>query len=155
MTMRSKKWILIADGSKASIYERPSAAEPISAIHHMSSADARLQDRELVSDRQGRNTGNPTTGDGVGGRHGFDPSTEPNRHEEHEFARAVADYLDDMLAKNRFHGIAVVAAPNMLGDLRELMSEGLRAAVTTEIPKDLTQLDEFALEKHLRQHEGI
>lgn len=114
-----------------------------------------LRNRELVSDRQGRNTGEPTTGDGVEGRHGFEPTTAPQRHVEYEFARAVADYLDDELRKNSFHGIAVVAAPNMLGDLRELMSEGLRAAVTIEIPKDLTQLDEFALEKHLRQHEGV
>lgn len=150
MTKRKKIWIVVADGAKASVYQREDQAEPISGVAHLTSSDSRLRDGEIMADKPGRNTGS----EGVG-RHGFEPRTDAHRHEEQEFARTVADYLGSHADKAGVDGIVLIAAPHMLGDLRDLMADGLKHKVTKEVAKDLTHLDEFQLEDHLRQHEGV
>ena len=71
MTKRQKIWIVVADGARASVYQRDGRAEPISSVKHLASSESRLRDREIMADKPGRNTGS----EGVG-RHGFEPRTD-------------------------------------------------------------------------------
>ncbi|HEY0282546.1 MAG TPA: host attachment protein, partial [Rhizomicrobium sp.] len=68
---------------------------------------------------------------------------------KHNFAREVAGMLDAALADRRYDRLVLVAPPRSLGELRELLSERVKASLAHEVPKNLTKLGADALRKKL------
>lgn len=146
-------WILIADGAKARVlaYDRKSRKLSPAFPHEFTGTTA--QSKEIASDRQGRSfdsAGRGQPGDaGAQGRHAMEPRTDPQRHAEHSFARDLAHHLQDAANGGRFDALVLVAAPKTLGDLRELLPATVKKKITAEVDKDLTNLPERDLPKHL------
>lgn len=137
-------WILVADGQRARIVEnggpgnglRPVTPEPL--VH------ADPPSRDLGTDRPGR------VGESVGGaRHAIEPRTDPHRNEKRRFAQDLADRLDRAAAEGAYTRLILVAPPQMLGDLRDVLTARTRALVAAEIDKDLTKADDRDLKEHL------
>jgi protein required for attachment to host cells len=106
---------------------------------------SKLPSREIASDRPGR-----TFDSGGQGRHAKEPPTDPARHAQEEFARDVVRLLDEKRQSRAFKQLIVVAPPQFLGDLRALMPQQLREAVSEEIAKNLSKLSPQELQDHLR-----
>jgi protein required for attachment to host cells len=115
---RNKKrtWLLIADGSRAKVFESAGAHETLNEIDDMALAIHLPKSGDLLADRPGR------TFDSVGaGRHAKENPTDPHRLLKRDFARKVVDELRRAMLGGRFNQIVLVAPPDFLGDPRELL----------------------------------
>lgn len=143
--MREETWVLIADGMRARIlkwegHDRFTAAldqemyDP--AVHGFS--------RDLKSDRPGRSFHT-----GSSARHAVEPRHDPHQQEKHQFARHVAQMIDDAAARNAFDRLILVAPPKTLGDLRAMLGAVAAKRVVGEIHKDLIHTPVHELAGHL------
>ncbi len=150
-------WILIADGAKARVLEHDSRERTLSPAFPHEFFGSTAQSKEIASDRPGRSfdsAGRGQPGDvGTGHhRHAMEPRTDPQRHAEYAFARDLAHHLEHAAAENRFRNLVLVAAPKTLGDLRQILPDTVKKMVVAEVDKDLTNIPERDLPKHLKDY---
>lgn len=137
-------WILVADSSRAKIYEADLTLENVAEVHDMVHSEARLQARELISDLPGRNVSARS-----GSHHNFSPQTSTHQQEVQAFAKEVVQVLDAGRNKQAFTKLALVAAPDFLGHIRNGMPPPLRKMVVHEVDKNVVKQPVPALRKLL------
>jgi protein required for attachment to host cells len=149
-------WILIADGGRARLLEQDRKSRSFKPTSEREFFGSTAQSKEIASDRPGRtfdSAGRGQPGDaGAYGRHAMEPATDPQRHAEYEFARDLSEHLETAANRHRFDHLVLVAAPKILGDLRELLPKTVQGKVVAEINKDLTKIPTRDLGKHLDPH---
>jgi protein required for attachment to host cells len=79
----------------------------------------------------------------------MEPHADAHRELKKKFARQLADALAAELERKSYDHLVIVAPPVALGDLREALSEPVRAKVTGEVPKDLTKTPDPEVAGHL------
>ena len=136
--------IVVADSTRARIFTADSPSSPLNEIETMAHPEGKLHDRDITSDLPGKNSG----GGGSGG-HAYQDETDPKKHELAEFAKRVADYLDDARNANKYSNILVVAAPAFLGELRAQLSSETNEKIVFELDKNLTHHSTEDIRKHL------
>ena len=57
----------------------------------------------------------------------MEPPTDPQRYAKYEFARELAERLEEAVHAHRFERLVLVAAPKTLGDLRELLPDPVKS----------------------------
>lgn len=145
MVRRNLTWILVADGARARVFASAGPGKGITELPDRSFAGSRERTRDLGSDRPGRSF------DSLGlGRHAMAPPTDPHRHAEREFLRAVVDWLIEQDQGGSFDHLVVIAPPRALGELRPFLSKSLTQKLVQEIELDLTRADPDEIEAHLR-----
>lgn len=139
----SSTWIIVADGSRARIFEEASSSD-LHERETLTHPESRMHEQDITSDLPGR------TFDSSGeGRHAMGSKHEPKQHEKQEFAKQVADHLDKARTENRLANLIVIAAPAMLGLLRDAFSAETSKLVSAEVDKDLTQHSVQDIQQHL------
>ena len=146
--------IVVADQAEAHFYD---AEPPDPAFHpagRLSEPRARLHDRDLVSDRPGRQSERaaPATGRrGAVAHHGTEGEGDrrPRRHVAALFARRIAEALALEQRQGRFDRIVLMAEPKFLGMIRQALPPGLEASVAAEVPKDLVHQAEAVVRAHV------
>ena len=103
--------------------------------------------REIMADKPGRSFASA----GGGRRSGYEYASDPVREERRAFVRSVLARLDQHRSNGDFDALTIVAAPRMLGLLRDEISPHLQRLVRQEIDKDLAGLDPPALRAALAQ----
>lgn len=146
MSIKSGTWVLIADGSRARLFATEGPGGALRPALGKELIGTNLPSRDLASDRPGR-----TFDSGGEGRHAMERPTDPKRHAKWSFAHDIADILESERKKNAFEALVVVAAPEVLGDLRSEFGADLRRMVTAEIDKDLTKVPTRDLSDHLEK----
>ena len=122
-------WVLIADGAKARVLaQQKNFAQLKPAFEQEEFTGTRAQSREIASDRPGRSFDS-----GGQGRHAMEPPTDPQRYAKYEFARELAERLEEAVHAHRFDKLVLVAAPKTLGDLRELLPDPVKTKVVADI----------------------
>lgn len=138
-------WVLVADGQRARVFKSNGRGQNfVQALDHEFVGN-RLPSRAIGSDRPGR----VNDSDGMGGRHGMEPPTDPHRHEKRRFARELVTALDAERARKSFENLIIVAPPQTLGDIRAELSDALKDMVSAEVGKDLTKFGPHELPVHL------
>ncbi len=140
----SKRWIVVADSSKARIFNAP-AGEKLEELETLTHPDSRLSDGEMRRDRVGldMNTGSL-------GRHGLEPSSDPKKDEARIFSRIVADVLAKAHGRQKYQQLGIFAAPAFLGLLRDQLSKPVANSLFLEIPKNISTLSPEEIQKHLK-----
>ena len=133
MSRTIRTWVLVADGSRARVYESIGPGSGLREVFHEDAAA--LQTREIVSDRGGRHQ--DATG---GGRHDVGSASDPQRHNEKMFARRICGFLDRQAGEGAFDRLVLTAAPATLGDIRAMLHKTSRALVHAEVDKDYVAL---------------
>lgn len=133
-------WALIADACKANIFQYQGPNNPLKLIHSMEHKNKLT--RDLVSSERGR-----TSGPGNGQRAAMEPTTDPHEHEKAVFARELSQYLEKHV--EGIDRLVVAAAPKFLGELRLKISKRVNARIDGVLDKDLTNIPENELPKHL------
>lgn len=129
---RKTIWALVADGGRARILKDVGRDEMPEEEEFVSDAKP-LGD--IMADQAGR------TFSSVGNRRSaMELHSDPVRDRERAFAAMLAETLDRHGSAGRFDELVVVAAPQMLGDLRAACPGSLRAKITQEVDKNLTGL---------------
>lgn len=130
MLMPKGAWIVVADGEKAMILEN--VGTPVAPRLHLVSRD----EAEAVvgaSDRAGR------MADGGPNQRSALEQTDYARLNAERFMADLIGTLDHKRGKGAFEALILVAPPQVLGALRDGMTDALRALVVAEVDKTLTK----------------
>jgi len=136
--------IVVADGAAAHFYELPGPGKPLRPAGIDSMTQPNQPSRALTSDRPGRSFESASTT-----RHAVAPKSDPHDLEELRFSRAVAETIEQALAKSPHSRLVLVAAPTFLGQLRQALGSGLADRIHAELPRDLVRTPMNELPKHL------
>jgi protein required for attachment to host cells len=133
---RGKTLIVVADGSRARFFEPGDDPRKLAAGMHgeMTAAEARRPARDLVTDKPGRGFASA----GSDARHAFEPAHDIHKMQKHDFAVRLAGVLDKACRDGEFDRLVLVAPDRSLGELRALLSDPVRKAISHEVAKDLT-----------------
>lgn len=136
--------VVVAESSRARVFEMASTATPMKELVDMVHPESRTHEQNLTSDRPGR------TFDRHGqGHHAMEKEVGARKQETMVFAGQLADYLQAGCNKNTFDDVVIIAAPEFLGQLRKKLGPGVLERVSREINKNIVQLDESEIRKHL------
>lgn len=136
--------IIVADSTRARIFTVDSARSPLNEIETMAHPEGRIHEQNLVSDMPGKDSGK-----GGGGDHAYQEKIEPKREEMIEFARRIADYLEETRKANNLNQLAIIAAPAFLGELRTHLSDETNKKIVFELDKNLAHHSEEDIRNHL------
>jgi protein required for attachment to host cells len=78
--------------------------------------------------------------------------TDWHRLAKDRFADDLADILYKQAHRGRFRRLVIVAAPHVLGELRNKLHPEVARKVIAEIPETLTNHPVDKIEQHVRQH---
>jgi protein required for attachment to host cells len=142
----AKKWIVVADSSRARLFEVADKEKHLREIEDMVNPEGRATNRELESDAAGRYHG------GGERMQGGSAGTTINAvdHQTEWFAKSVCEYLDKARAERRYDRLYIVAAPKFLGLLRENLTKEARNMVSEELSKEVSWLNEREVENYIR-----
>ncbi len=137
------EWVVVCDGAKALILENAGDAK----FPNLKTVEV-LEQKDLPTHEQG--TGAPgTTHSSVGhGRSSYEQTDWHDRSEE-AFLHHLAAKLDGAVGAGKVKSLVMVASPRALGMIRPAYSHALKAAVRTELHKDLVKMPVYEIEKHL------
>lgn len=137
-------WIVSANAGRAMIYAQESAKGALREITDMANPAARLRTADTESDKIGPTAPGKT----------YEPAQTPEERQTELFARAVSDYLRQGQVEGRFKKLILVAGPEFLGALRQLMDPNVLKVVSKEINKDYTQYKPTQLLEMMQAHEA-
>lgn len=136
--------VLVADYSRACLFETPSYGSSLVQLAALVNPDARLPERELGSDAPGR-VYNRSSGvhQAYERRHFRDNALR-------RFAGEIGKFLETSLHSGECEGIVLVAAPRFLSELRRALPQTVRNKLLGQIPKDLAKRPMSLISKQLR-----
>jgi protein required for attachment to host cells len=124
-------WVVVADSTQAHIFRKtPKGFENI--------ADARI----------GHSAGEHPNG-GAELFHGYDARSRLHYSGHGAFVEKLAGWLDRAEQEKVYDRLILVAAPRTLGDLRDVLSKNVFSRVIAEVDKELTEMPEAKVKKHL------
>jgi len=142
--MKSHYWIIVADGSRARVLQADSPSAALQEVTDMVHPQARLHERELRTDAPGK------VYDSAGHASHSTIDKEPVKaHEFEVFAREIADFVREGWQAQRFQHLILIAEPQFLGRLRQVLDPELKERICLELPKDYTRLQAQEIRAHL------
>ena len=143
MIISRKAWVVVADGSRASIYEN------VGEIGEVSLKLLRAVDQHNA---RKRDDGHDHTSQAMGGQ-GHNKSSmepkDPQAADKHNFLQLLVDGLTYDVQSGQCTEMVLIAAPASLGDMRHHMPAALVAKIVKEINKDYTHMAPNELSKTL------
>lgn len=136
-------WIVAADASRARILQ-VADRDRLVEVENLLNPEGRLQNREIDTDGPGRFPRGNT----------WEPDVSAVEHRNELFAKRVADYLDKARNDRRYERLVVVAAPKMLGQLRQELGKEVEKLVLDEVPKDLSWFNAREIERYFAKGSG-
>lgn len=125
-------WVLIADGEKALFLRNITDAEDPNLEVVREEHQDNPPNRDQATSRPGR------LSDGPGAHRSALDETDWHKLEKGRFAHDLADLLYRQSHRGRFERIVLVAAPEILGALRQHLHREVAEKVVGEIAKTLT-----------------
>jgi len=136
-------WILVANRGGASLFER-TGKDDIRRVQDIPHSRGRLKNQDIDTDKSAR------TFDRFGqGRHATGVEHEPTEHVAEQFARSLADILNQGRVEHAYTGLILVAGPEFLGRLLKALDANTAANVTKTIDKNLPDINEQDLAGYL------
>ena len=125
-------WIVIADGSRARLFEQVQPGERWRELRAWVNPTARLRTQSLAFDQMGRaSKGHP-------GATSFVPRTTPRQREHRRFAQELARHLDLGVRSGQCDGLVLIASNALLGEIRQALPAQAAKRVRWSAPLDLT-----------------
>ena len=125
-------WILIADGSRARLFEQPQPQEQWREIRAWVHPASRLRTEALAYDQLGR------ASKGQAGAASFVPRTSPKQREHRRFAQELAQHLDWGVRSGQCDALVLIASNSLLGELRQALPTQAAKRVLWSASVDLT-----------------
>lgn len=128
-------WVLVADEAIARILEQPAGGGALLPVEALTDPDAHAREREMHHSPHGRRAGG---GQAQGTATVSAGDSERHQHAQ-RFAARIAERLADCHREQRFQALHILAAPRLLGYLRQALHPTVAAAVVSEQDKDVVQ----------------
>lgn len=142
-------WVLVADQSRARLFYSDKIRTELNELETMINPDARVQESELVESERGRYVGE--AGSNHRGSHAFEPATSLHKQYAQRFADELATRLEKGATERAYQRLIIVAAPEMLGLLRESLGNNSRKCLHNSVDKDLVRAKPAEILKHLSE----
>ncbi|EGW55060.1 host attachment protein [Candidatus Endoriftia persephonae] len=126
----SMTWVVVADTSRARIFNVEKPARTLNEIQTVTHPEARLHEGDLISDK----TEKPDVRRQV---------------EADRFAAHVCSVLEAKRKNGECQRLYLVAAPSFLGMIRKHQSAALKQLVVAEVDKNLAMQDATEILQHL------
>ncbi|PKO69767.1 MAG: hypothetical protein CVU22_03245 [Betaproteobacteria bacterium HGW-Betaproteobacteria-16] len=139
------QWTLVANGSQARIFSRASLADPLVALATIDFPEGRQKGRDLERDRQGHESSDHSSA----ATH-FEPHTPLRKKLLHQFAMELTQRLEAGLADGTYGSLWIIASSELLGELKDVLSEGVVSHLQKAHAADFTGLDIGEIESRLR-----
>ncbi|WP_417806806.1 host attachment family protein [Thioclava sp.] len=130
--LTKKTWVVIADGEKALFLENMMDAQDPNLVVRRIDEQDNPPDSEQGTDKPGR-----MADSGPGQRSALD-ETDWHHLAKMRFADDLADTLFKMVHQGRIKRLVIVAAPRILGEIRQSLHKEVEAVLVGEIDKTLT-----------------
>lgn len=124
-------WILIANASKARLYERSTAHAPLILSAQFEHQESRARDADLTNAGLGHGLGAAT----------YEPRLDPKDKEHALFAAQLANHLNAGLSAQQTEQVVVIASNPFLGKIKQHLNALTAKAVKATIASDLTAYD--------------
>jgi protein required for attachment to host cells len=144
--------VVVADQSEARFYDLNTLGGGMRLAGRLTDPLAHLHDRDLVSDKPGRvfDHAPPQAGRrGAVGHHGTGGERSPRKHEAHTFAQRIVAELERARGAGEFERLVLVAGPEFLGMLREVLPKTLETIIAAQINKSLVHQSDAVIKEHL------
>ena len=132
-------WILVADGSRARLFEQEQPDARLAQVQAWVHPQTRLRAESLAGRASKGHTGTVS----------FSPRTSLKEREHQRFAHALAQALDEGVRGGRCDALVLIASNSMLGLLRQDLPTQAAKRVLWSAPVDLTRLDGRELEARI------
>lgn len=134
--------IVVADERQANFFDAVTPKAPLTARGSLINESGGKKDIELETDRAGRRYGGTNgvshgSGPVQGHHHGVNGERSTEQHDLTIFAKEVARRIDAGRARNEFDKLVLVAAPKMLGLLRQSLPTPSQSLLAEAISKDI------------------
>ena len=133
-------WIVIADGSRARLFEQAPPGERWRELRAWVNPATRLRTESLAFDQLGR------ASKGQPGATSFVPRTTPRQREHRRFAQELARHLDLGVRSGQCDGLVLIASSTLLGEIRQALPAQAAKRVRWSAPVDLTSFTGRELE---------
>lgn len=138
-------WVLVADSEKALFLENITDAQNPNLQVRRKDEQENPSDREQSANRPGRFNDGPSVH-----RSAVD-DTDWHQLAKERFAADLADRLYKMAHKGQFERLVLVAAPDVLGELRKNLHKEVADCVVGEVAKNLTNHETSKIEEMVKE----
>jgi len=139
-------WILVADEAIARILEKPRKDKELKPVEELTDPDAHAREGDMHNGPHGRRAG----AGGGGNPQATVSAGDSERHQHAKlFAARIAQRLLELRREKRFDGIHIVAAPRLLGYLRQELHAEVSNVVVETLDKDLVHESNADLTRRL------
>lgn len=135
----SKTWVVVAESSRAKIFELEKRNAPLKEIQGFAHTPSRLHQKELTADLPGRTPG----------RHKLIQQTTTKENACNEFARSIRNHLDAARNKGQFNKLIIISPPSFLGRLRKHLGSSMNKCVISEVDKNLVRHSTSDIQAHI------
>jgi protein required for attachment to host cells len=127
-------WILVADESRARLFSAEAGDGAMDELGALAHVEGRAHDREFTRDAR------PATQARAGlGAHGMQARTSEHDKHMQEFARALAELLEEGRDEHAYDKLVIVATPRLLGVLRDTLSDEVTRLLADSFAKNMTR----------------
>lgn len=140
-----KKWIVVAESSRARIFSVESRTTPLKEIEDMANEASRYHDQELVTDEPGRSFDS----NGHGGRHAMESRTEPKKTEIMHFAHDLSERLENARRVGDYNDLVLISSPSFLGMLKQNLGSVTQKHISQTINKNLIDMSEAEIRNYV------
>jgi protein required for attachment to host cells len=141
--------IVVADERQANFFDAVTPKAPLTARGSLINESGGKKDIELETDRAGRRYGGANGvshgGQAQGHHHGVNGERSTEQHDLTIFAKEVAKRIDAGRTNNEFDKLVLVAAPKMLGLLRQSLTSPAQSMLAGTVSKDIVHQGEDAI----------
>ena len=142
MRKSSTTWIAALNSSELKIFKYKGPNEDLELLEDIKFEKPHKLSQDLVSSKQGRVFHSADQS-----RSAMERPTDPHEQAKLEALQKSVQYLEEKA--NAFDRLILAAAPEILGNLRNLWSNCLKAKQVDELSKDLTHLHIKDMPSHL------
>lgn len=141
-------WFLVADRSRVRVLRgRPDGR--LDTVHDFDAPAVREHARELMTGRRGRRADSAGRS---GPRSAMERQTSVQDTEVQSFVQDLVDWLHTAATRDAFEHLLVIAAPQMLGELRQHLTPPVSQRLEGTLSKDYTSLAPRELAEVLHAH---
>jgi len=141
-----KTWILVANRSGARLFESRGPGKGLELLQILEHPAGKLKNGEIDADKHGRSF------DRRGyGRHAYSTEHDPATHVAEQFAKQLAELLEQGRTRQQYARLVLVADPRFLGILRAALPAPTAALVSGELDKDLAAVEPRDLPRYLER----
>jgi protein required for attachment to host cells len=140
----SRVWYVIADGGRARILLKRKTQDAYDTQQEFVDPDIHRHTRDLGAERPGRGRESANAA-----HHAVEPRRDLHQAGKQAFVEEVARMLSEANAQGAFDRLILVAPAHALADLDHALDPATKSKVAARLRKDLTNIPNADLAKHL------